>query len=83
MVLMITDYERLCKIMLYNGVVFDDVTMDENRHYWSQICESCVSKYNIAKSLLDESGSGICGCQGCENEADYYIDFPERNVGIN
>ena len=83
MVHMITDYERLCNIMLYNGIVFDDVTMDADRHYWSQICESCVSKYNIAKSLLDESGSGICGCQGCENEADYYIDFPERNVDIN
>lgn len=67
----------------FNGVAFDDVTIDDNKHYWSQICESCVSKYNIAKSLLYESGSGICGCQGCENEADYYIDFPERNVNNN
>ena len=67
----------------FNGVAFDDVTIDDNKHYWSQICESCVSKYNIAKSLLDESGSGICGCQGCENEADYYIDFPDRKDDDN
>ena len=72
-------------MMLYNfnGVVFDDVTMDEDKHCWSLICESCVSKYNIAKSLLDSSGSGICGCQGCENEADYYIDFPDRKDDDN
>ena len=67
----------------FNGVAFDDVTMDADRHYWSQICESCVLKYNIAKSLLYESGSGICGCQGCENEADYYIDFPDRKDDNN
>lgn len=67
--------------MLYNfnGVVFDDVTTDNDKHCWSQICKSCAVKFNIAKSLLDKDGSGICGCRGCENEADYYIDFPIIN----
>jgi hypothetical protein len=63
----------------YNGIVFDDVTIDDNGHRWSQICSSCAAKFNIAKSLLAEDGSGICGCRGCENEADYYIDFPIIN----
>ena len=67
----------------FNGIAFDDVTMDEDGHYWSQICKSCAEKHNMPDSLLDECGSGICGVQGCENEADYYIDFPNRKDDTN
>lgn len=57
---------------------FDDFTKDEESgHYWACICKECASKYGISETLLDEAGQGTCSVQGCQNEADYYIDFPE------
>ena len=59
-------------------ICFDDFAQDkENGHYWACICEKCVQKYGVSKELLDEAGQGACSVQGCQNEADYYIDFPE------
>ena len=52
---------------------FDDVVEDEG--LWSQICKGCVEELYVSKSLLDDTGSGICGVKGCSNKADYYIDF--------
>ena len=54
--------------------LFDDVTYGDEG-VWSQICSACVEKLGVCDSQLDDSGSGICGVQGCWNEADYYIDF--------
>ena len=64
--------------------VFDDITTDGDGHKWTQICAECVKKLNIPERLLDDAGSGICGVCGCDNEADYYLDFedderPDRN----
>jgi hypothetical protein len=62
----------------YNGVFFDDFTKNDDGTYWSQICESCRQKYSesIGNDDLDlNSGNGICGVAGCENESDHYIDF--------
>lgn len=68
--------------MLKNGsVAFDDFTRDEYG-YWSQICQHCVDKYKINFNLLAEDGHGICGVSGCENQADYYIDFEKNMIGI-
>lgn len=62
---------------VFKEVKFDDFEEDEYGT-WSQICQSCVDKYNIDEHCLDiESGRGICGVEGCENESDHYIDFPE------
>lgn len=66
--------------VIENEVVrFDDFVQDkENGHYWGHICKECVKKYGISEMFLDNGcGDGICGVQGCENEADFYIDFPE------
>lgn len=68
--------------MLKNdSVVFDDFTRDEYG-YWSQICQHCVDKYKINYNRLAEDSHGICGVSGCENQADYYIDFEENMIKI-
>lgn len=68
--------------MLKNGsVVFDDFTRDEYG-CWSQICQHCVDKYKIHFNRLADDGHGICGVSGCENQADYYIDFEENTIKI-
>ena len=59
----------------YQGISFDDVVKDDDGHLWSQICSECAKKVKPGKHSLDDVGSGICGVEGCENEADYYIDF--------
>jgi hypothetical protein len=62
---------------IFNGIVFDDVSekIDSELNDWSQICQPCVTKYSVHIRHLDEAGQGTCGVEGCENEADYYIDF--------
>ena len=62
---------------IYKEIKFDDYTLksEDDLNDWSQICQHCVDKYNINKEVLDDAGSGICGVEGCENEADYYVDF--------
>ena len=58
-------------------ICFDDFVEDvSDQHEWSQICEECRVRYSIPDSMIDENnGSGICGVEGCNNEADHYIDF--------
>ena len=58
------------------NVLFDDIVTDEYGT-WTQICESCAEKYNFYGRLSNISGDCICGVFGCENEADYYLDFNE------
>jgi hypothetical protein len=60
---------------MFKGVMFDDVTKEDEYNDWSQICQSCVDRHKVDKNCLDDAGQGICGVEGCENESDYYIDF--------
>ena len=64
-------YEQLEKELISK---FDDVTCDEHGK-WSQLCKQCKTNLSIDEKLLDDNGSGVCGVEGCENEAFYYIDF--------
>ena len=64
----------------WNGIVFEDVEKDEDGHRWSGICQECKDKHNINDKHLDEGGSGCCMVDGCPNDADYYIDFPDNEV---
>jgi len=66
----------------YKNIKFDDYTKNDNNAYWSQICKSCKEKNNISDSIIDSSGSGICGVESCNNESDYYIDFPNNDTTI-
>ena len=60
----------------FNNIIFDDYAIFEDRHYWSQICQSCVNKLDISANMLDkDAGHGICGVKGCSNESNHYIDF--------
>lgn len=67
-------------------VVFEDFN-DEREEYgtfWTQICPSCRKKYYgaIPGWMVDECGSGICGVDGCNNEAEYYVDLPEECADV-
>ena len=68
------------KKLYFRSMVFDDFERGEGQ--WSQICESCVQIHGIPKRMLDDSGSGTCGVEGCWNEAGHYIDFDEDEVTI-
>lgn len=78
--LLSSDCKQVPLVIAKNGkiVTFDDVAEDDNGHQWACICKECVEKYGIPEKLLDEAGQRICGVEGCENEADFYIDFPEN-----
>ena len=67
-----------------NGVqiVFDDYADDtaEYQSYWAGMCPQCQNKY---KSILDRTSIGavgICSVKGCQNEAEYYVDFEKKDV---
>ncbi len=65
-----------------NAVCFDDFVTNEDGSCWAYICKECAEKYEISENLLDNGcGGGTCGVQGCENEADFYIDFPKEAEG--
>jgi hypothetical protein len=73
-------------MLIYKRVEFDDFTQDaadNGGRYWTQMCKKCVDKHGIDEKLLDNAGQGICGVAGCENESDYYVDFPEHEVEVN
>jgi len=63
-------------------VAFDDFTQNDDCYWWSQMCSTCVDRIgkDALENLLDDCGSGICGVVGCNNESDYYIDFPDDKI---
>lgn len=63
-------------------ILFDDFTDERNEDYcgvWTRICPHCGKKYfgSLKDEHLDDCGSGTCSVLGCENKADYYVDFWE------
>ena len=58
--------------------LFDDVVADRDGE-WSQICSQCASSIHLPKSG-SVGGVCICGVAGCNNEADYYVDFPSESA---
>lgn len=67
-------------------VIFDDWTesqdIDDNDVVWVEMCKSCHRKHrHILKGRFDNNpGVGTCSVKGCENEADYYVDFKPEDV---
>lgn len=66
-------------------IVFDDFT-DNRKEYdswWAEMCPCCYEKYkDILGSRASTGAMGTCSVKGCDNEADYYVDFSENEVEI-
>jgi predicted sulfurtransferase len=66
-------------------IVFDDYAdnTEEYNSYWVEMCPHCHNKYKgILKNKTDDGGTacGTCSVKGCENEANYYVDFDKSEV---
>lgn len=76
------------KFVAHNGVsiVFDDWCDETEEYgtYWVGICTECFKKYHGAfgRRISSNPSEDICSVKGCENEADYYIDFLKDKVAF-
>ena len=66
-------------------IVFDDFedNTEEYDSYWVEMCPHCHNKYRgILGNRADDGGTacGTCSAKGCENDADYYVDFNMNEV---
>ena len=73
------------KGMTYKSIVFDEYVNNtvEYGSYWVEMCEDCKNKYkHILGNRIDDGGAacGTCSVKGCNNEADYYVDFDMNEV---
>ena len=68
-------------------VIFDDYVEqngdDDPEAYfgWSQICDECLKKLAYLP-IEEDTGHGICGVEGCNNEAKHYIDFQCNDIEL-
>jgi len=63
----------------YDGIGFDDYHVDDDDgHIWSQVCEKHAKCMQIDQPMISHVACKdlICGVAGCEEIAEYYIDFP-------
>ena len=66
-------------------IIFDDFAdnTEEFESFWVEMCPSCYDKYKgILGNRADDGGTACatCSVKGCENEADYYVDFAANEV---
>lgn len=66
-------------------IVFDDFedNTEEYNSYWVEMCPHCHNKHRgILGNRADDGGTacGTCSVKGCENDADYYVDFNMNEV---
>jgi hypothetical protein len=64
-------------------IIFDDYVDNtvEYNSYWVGMCKHCYDKHKgILGNRVDDCGSGLCSVKGCNNEADYYVDFDMNEV---
>lgn len=65
-----------------NAYTWDD-DMNDVPLVWTRMCASCHKKYRgILGNRCDcgGSGSGACSVKGCEQMAEYYVDFSVDEV---
>lgn len=66
-------------------IVFDDF-VDNTKEYqscWVEMCPKCHNKHKgILGNRAHHGAMGTCSVLGCENEADYYVDFAETEIEI-
>ena len=76
------------KFVAHNSieVFFDDLCYEtddiELGGYWVGICTECFKKYHGAfgRRISSNPSEDICSVKGCDNEADYYVDFLKDEV---
>jgi len=68
------------KQIIFNN--FGDNTKEYNS-YWVGMCPHCHNKYRgiLGKRCDDrDTARGTCCVKGCENKADYYVEFDKNEV---
>jgi hypothetical protein len=72
-------------VIKVKGIALDDFTLNlvdtakEGLSYgWSQVCDKHAKLFPA--KMLDNVGSGICGVEGCKEEAEHYLDFEKNDV---
>lgn len=72
-------------------IVFDDFVEEydeefkKDRPYWAEMCPHCHRKYRgILGNRFDDGGTaqGTCSVKGCNNQANYYVDFYQNDTKI-
>ena len=70
-------------------LIFDDFETEESEDgkvfAWAEMCPSCKRKWLgvLGQNRFDDgSAMGTCSVQGCESEADSYVDFKICEVGF-
>lgn len=66
-------------------IEFDDFcdNTEEFGSYWTCMCSHCYEKHkDELEDKADNGGVGTCSVSGCNNHADYYIDFNKDEVNI-
>lgn len=70
-------------------ILFDDFVEEydeeykKDRPYWVEMCPHCHRKYRgILGSRCDDGAQGMCSVKGCNNQADYYVDFKPNETKI-
>lgn len=72
-------------------IVFDDFVEEydeefkKDRPYWAEMCPHCHRKYRgILGNRFDDGGTaqGTCSVKGCNNQANYYVDFYPNDTKI-
>lgn len=65
------------------GITFDDFLIedDEQISRFSQVCQGHSTHFVGSNARLSEcAGEPICGVEGCDHIADYYLDFVDCEV---
>lgn len=63
-------------------IVFDDFER-EGDSCWAELCPACLGKYRkILAGHASDGAAGTCSVKGCQNEADYYLDFKKEEVSF-
>lgn len=77
--------QRMIFAVKKQKIIFDDFTNNTKEYgtFWTEMCPECYKKYkDIIGVRADDGGvaCGTCSVEGCENEADYYVDFDQNEV---
>ena len=68
----------------HGNLVLDDWVKNEDpdlNDNWTQLCPKHAKQVQKI-DMLDESGSGTCGVEGCWEESEFYLDFDNQDIEV-